>query len=76
MILEKYERTVCFLETTEKEVYTLKGIESIDVDSNPVVIRKKNGQVLFFEKTELVSIWCRNETCYDFTKEVKEGGEA
>lgn len=75
--MEAYERTVCFVETTDKDVISIKGIENIHFRQDEVIITKKNKSVHKFLRKNLVSIWFKKEICYDFSKEnSKEGGEA
>ena len=72
-----YERTVCFVETTDKDVISIKGIENIHFIDDEVIITKKDENFYKFLRKNLVSIWFKKEICYDFSKEKsKEGGEA
>ena len=71
--METYERGTCFIETKEKDILTFKGVVSINIDKNEVFINKKNGITVSMSRNTLVSIWFRQETCYDFSE---EGGEA
>lgn len=73
MILEKYERGTCFIETKDKDVLTIKGAVTVDVGTERVTVHKKNGLIFEINRKDLVSVWFRKETCYDFSE---EGGDA
>lgn len=71
--MEKFERGTCFIETKEKDIITLKGATTVTITTTEVIVEKKGGLSVKLDRKDLVSVWFRKETCYDFSQ---EGGEA